>query len=328
MRSRTKRDLTGEQVEAMVADAFGAGNALVRNEELTEGSFNTAWLLTLASGEDVVLKVSPRPDAPLLRYEHDIMRTEALFGRLAAGVVPVPEVLHANFDRSIVDGDFVFFSALRGTAWNTVSKQLSTEQRDTLRREIGEIVAKLHTVRGETFGYPQTKIGLCAPDWPTAFGAMFGALLDDAERFGTRLPVTIDRLRTLPEECATDLSEVDYPVLLHFDLWEGNIFLDPSRQRVEGLIDGERALWGDPFAEFVSLSLFADIEEDKAFLAGYGAVEFTPSVRRRIALYRVYLYLIMIIEGKPRGYDSPSQRLARRYYARHLRKALREVDRR
>ena len=34
---------------------------------------------------------------PLLAYEHDIMRTEALFYRSAEEVVPAPSVAHAGF---------------------------------------------------------------------------------------------------------------------------------------------------------------------------------------------------------------------------------------
>ncbi|MGW3107595.1 hypothetical protein [Streptomyces sp. NPDC001100] len=53
---------------------------------------------------------------------------------------------------------------------------------------------------------------------------------------------------------------------------------------MEGLIDAERAFWGDPHADFVSLALFDDIEKDAAFVACYreagGQVAFTPRLRR------------------------------------------------
>lgn len=65
--------------------------------------------------------------------------------------------------------------------------------------------------------------------------------------------------------------------------------------------------WGDPVADFVSLALLADIRQDAGFLTVYqeagGGVDFTPSVRRRYALYRSYLYLIMLIEVVPRAMD-------------------------
>jgi hypothetical protein len=74
------------------------------------------------------------------------------------------------------------------------------------------------------------------------------------------------------------------------------------------MIDGERALFGDPYAEFISIALFRDIRELPQVLDGYAEitgvpVEFTDDVRIRIALYTCYLYLIMVTEGPTRGYD-------------------------
>jgi Phosphotransferase enzyme family len=78
--------------------------------------------------------------------------------------------------------------------------------------------------------------------------------------------------------------------------------------RIGGLIDAERAFWGDPLAEFVSLALFADIERDPPFLNGYrkagGTVTFDAGARLRLSLYRAYLYLIMWVEAAPRKSDA------------------------
>jgi aminoglycoside phosphotransferase (APT) family kinase protein len=99
---------------------------------------------------------------------------------------------------------------------------------------------------------------------------------------------------------------VTTPVLVHFDLWDGNILVEssPAGRRVGALIDAERAFWGDPLAEFVSLALFADIEQDLAFLQGYraagGTAAFDRAARQRLSLYQAYLYLIMWVEAAPR----------------------------
>ena len=82
--------------------------------------------------------------------------------------------------------------------------------------------------------------------------------------------------------------------------------VDPAGHRIGALIDAERAFWGDPLAEFVSLALYGDIERDTAFLAGYrgagGAVTFDIAARQRLSLYRTYLNLIMWVEAVPRGF--------------------------
>jgi aminoglycoside phosphotransferase (APT) family kinase protein len=116
------------------------------------------------------------------------------------------------------------------------------------------------------------------------------------------------------------LDDVTTPSLVHFDLWPGNILLRDGQ--ITGIVDGERAFWGDPLAEMVSLALFGDIADDAAFLAGYGGIEFDDSARRRIALYQSYLYLIMLIEGDPRGYSGPDRASLVKITSLCLRKAL------
>ena len=101
-------------------------------------------------------------------------------------------------------------------------------------------------------------------------------------------------------------------MLTHFDIWDANVFVEfaAGSVRVEGLIDPERAFWGDPYADFAVMGLSGDIEEDPDFLAAYrvagGVAAFTPAVRLRLACYRIYLFLIMIVEGTPRGYTGPA----------------------
>jgi hypothetical protein len=76
--------------------------------------------------------------------------------------------------------------------------------------------------------------------------------------------------------------------------------------RLSGLVDGERYLFGDPLVDFASPALFADVLDPPGhpFLLGYTSV--TPlavddGIRRRVWLYQLYLYLIMIVEYPSRG---------------------------
>lgn len=329
--SLTKRRLDGATLRALVHDAFGPGAAIARAAELTDGFFNTAFRLLLTDGRDVVLKASPPRDAPVLTYERDLMRAEAEFFRAArAATVPLPELLYAGFGRTLIDGDFIVLSALEGVTWNSARAGLDEAANAALRRELGGIAARLHAVTrpGGGFGYPASP-ELSADTWPAAFAAMLGALLDDAERYGAALPVPAAELRRLTDRHIDALAEVDSAGLVHVDLWPGNVFIT-DEPRINGLIDGERMVWGDPLLEFVGMDPFGRTDRDEAVTAGYAAagghLDRGDGARRRLALYYVYLHVLMLTELIPRDYpDRAFVDFCLRECPRHMLSAISEL---
>jgi aminoglycoside phosphotransferase (APT) family kinase protein len=310
-----------EELAAVLASSGIAPERLLGFEALAEGTFNTAYRVRLADGPDLVLKIAPDPAAPVLGYERGMMRTEELFYRTAGGRVPVPEVVRAGFGRSVVGGDFLLMTHCPGRSWSAWSEEFAPGERDRLRAELGAVVAALHGITGPGFGYPQT--GLAA-DWRTAFLGMVDAVLADARAFAVPLPVPAERVSELVRGRAHLLDDVRVPALVHFDLWQGNILLDDAGRGpvVSAIVDGERAFWGDPLAEMVSLALFADIGDDPAFVRGYraagGTLELDARARGRLALYRCYLFLIMSVEAVPRGTVGPEHEPLARLVRREL----------
>ncbi|MFE3824273.1 phosphotransferase family protein [Streptomyces sp. NPDC059092] len=339
MNNLHKRRPGERQFDRMLA-AAGVDPGLVRSRtELSDATFNTVYRVRLADGTpghpSLVLKIAPDPGTPTLSYERGIMRTEGLFYAAAAGRAPVPEVVYADFSRELIDTDFLLMSDLPGTNWHAAREEIGDGERAALRGELGGLVAALHRVTGTTFGYPGATSGpgplpSSPPGWRSVFLAMVDAVLADADTFGARLPEPVTRVRETVRAAADPLDAVTTPVLVHFDLWDGNVLVDrpapAGAPRISGLVDGERAFWGDPLAELVSLALFDDIERDEAFLGGYrsagGRVGFDEDTRQRLALYRCYLYLIMLVEAVPRGFSGPEQEARDRYVARHLRAEL------
>ena len=276
---------------------------------LTGGTFNAVHLVSLADGTRLVVKIPPAPGTPLLRYEQQgILATEALYYQLAGecGDVTVPDVVAV--DTADAAGGYLVMTECPGTPWPQLAPPPVGSERDELRTALGGQVARLHTITGTGFGYPSEPVGPLRETWRAAFLDMVNAVLADAETFAVTLPRPIADIVEWFNARATVLDEVTTPVLVHFDLWDGNILVEsgPAGHRIGALIDAERAFWGDPLAEFVSLALYGDIELDTAFLAGYrgagGAVTFDVEARRRLSLYRAYLYLIMWVETAPRGF--------------------------
>lgn len=325
-----KRRSDRAELNRVLASCGVDWNRVRRVEELTEGTFNTAYRIRMADNSGMVLKISPRPDTPILSYEQGLMYAEATFYRAAAIVerVRTPVVVHADFDHVAVDGDILLMSECPGHTWHSQRDRLDEADRIRLRAELGRMVAALHQVAGDGFGYPRGIHSPLSRTWPEAFHAMFNAVLADAERFAAPLPARLEDLAGLVPAHADLLAEVETPALVHFDLWDGNILVDFANGRPEigGLIDGERVFFGDPIAEFASLALFGDIEADVPFLTGYqesGAkIVFDDRIRRRLALYRCYLYLIMLVESVPRDYPAAQRAKLHRLVFPRLRSEL------
>jgi len=291
------------RLAAILARAGVSWDQVADRRTLTGGTFNDVHLVRLADGTRLVVKLPPGPAVRLLRYEQGIIETEAMYYRLAGRCegVTVPTVI-------TVDDTGLVMTYCPGTPWPELAPQPADAERDELRAGLGRQIASLHTITGTGFGYPSHALGPLRESWREAFLAMVDAVLADAGTYGVTLPRPPASIRALFADQAAVLDGVTTPVLVHFDLWDGNILVDGNR--VGALIDAERAFWGDPLAEFVSLALFGDIERDAAFLHGYrtagGAVTFDATTRRRLALYQAYLYLIMWVEAVPRRFSPES----------------------
>lgn len=308
MGSPYKQQLDAAQLRGLLA-AAGIDPATIRSsDELTEGLFNTAYRIELAGGRILVLKVSPSSGMPCLTYEHDIMATEAMFYQAAlTSGVPVPRVVHTDFTHRMVDSDVLLMSHVPGRSWYSQRDSIGPTDRARLRGDLGGMVAALHGIAGPGFGYPAQSVAPLSRSWREAFTAMVDAVLADARTFAVTLPRPAGEIADVIAAHAQVLDEVTTPALVHFDLWDGNILVDMTAPTptIGGLIDGERAMWADPLADFVSLALFREIEQDSAFLNGYqaagGQVTLDPRARQRLSMYRSYLYLIMLAETGPRG---------------------------
>jgi aminoglycoside phosphotransferase (APT) family kinase protein len=119
------------------------------------------------------------------------------------------------------------------------------------------------------------------------------------------------------------------PCLVHFDLWDKNVFVQErdGPLRIEGVIDGERAFYGDPLAELVALTVLRELEEVPELLAGYQAaagrrLPRDENARRRLALYRLYFAAIVCIEGPTRGFHGAEHERIVAWATEHLEAGL------
>jgi len=210
----------------------------------------------------------------------------------------------------VLDGEWMFTTMLPGRSlhgWGMGDAEIDDA---AVRHDLGAALAAIHAVTGDRYGYDGGGRTTGA-NWRVVFAEMVEDLLRDAATWAVELPVSVGRIRNAIERHADLLELVRRPALLHFDTWDGNVLATPDdagHLRLTGLVDGERYLYGDPLMDFVSAALFRRLEDEPGhpFLLGYAEASGVPpsldvSERRRLTLYRLHLYLLMIVEMPSRG---------------------------
>lgn len=317
MHSVSKRNIGISTARQMVAAAFGREATIQRYGDLRDGYFNAAYCIDLSDGRRVVLKVAPPSGVQVMRYEHNILRTEVQMLRAvrAQTTVPVPTVYYHDDSHTLIDGDYFLMSFVEGAAYHHHREAFSPRRQAIVEQTIGDYLRQINSITGSFFGYP-TMEAAAYQSWRLAFLAMFDNLLQDGRDKQVTLPLTYEALRAQVEAVAPVLDTVVRPQLVHLDLWDGNIFIEPKSGEITGIIDFERALWGDPLMEFQ----YRTLEVTPAFESGYGqALLAEPAAAARRTLYNLYLYLIMIVECAYRNYETDDQeRWARQQLAGEL----------
>lgn len=309
--SISKTPVSRHVAESIVSDAFGPEASLVEFDECTEGWFNAAHRLTLADGRRFVLKVAPPPDVAVLTYEHDIMATEVAAMRLVheRTSVPVPTVVWSDTSCRRLPSPLFVMTCCDGTLLSELRRTLSPDQQRHVDAQLARFLRAMHSITHSTFGL-QAPTAPTFDRWSEAFHRLVDDLLADGERAGVALPVHPDRLRTLVRDHSDVLDEVAIASFVHWDLWDPNVFIDPVTLDVVGVIDFERALWGDPLME----GQFFGKTAESPFLDDYGIPALaTPEARQRRLLYDMYLFLVMTIESTYRHYPTDDiERMGRR----------------
>lgn len=304
MESLTKPVISPETLAAIAHKHLGAGPATTA--ELKDGWFNAAFLLSQPDGNDYVLKIAPPPSVPVLRYEKNLMTAEVNATRLVAERtnLPMPKIIAYDTSCQEVESEYFIMKRLPGVPYNHLRDELTAEVRQDLDQKVAKCLADLNSIEGPGYGlFNDTG----HKTWSDAFRSLMADLQQDGIDAKVDLPPGAFELAT-PH--LWSLNHVTRPAFVHWDLWDGNIFIDRESAQITGLIDFERALWGDPLME---VNFF---EIRPGFLEGYGRDPFDePGAKERRFLYDLYFFLVMIIESTYRGFTKeheswPREKLA------------------
>lgn len=178
-----------------------------------------------------------------------------------------------------------------------VKETLTKEQVQSIYLETGRIIRKVNEIVCPCFGYPGQR-SLQGKEWFPVFKKMLEAGIQDAVLGNVDLKIPIEKLWQYLERDKAVFEEVDRPYLVHWDCWDGNIFIEDGR--VTGIIDWERCLWGDPLLE-VNFRIHGD---NVWFRKGYGKEQLTEKEYRRALWYDIYQMILGALECEYRKYET------------------------
>lgn len=266
--------LSTAALAALVCPHLDADPATLRFSRILTGKHNASYWVDSDRGR-YVLRVAPPDDAGLLFYERRMMRQEPQLHALIRDRtrVPVAEVVGHDFGRTRIDRDYLLMTALPGVPLSDAPRLTCVATARALRL-VGEHLRALHALTApeclglHAYGYlgPHRPMDP-QPTWLAAFRVIWNALLDDVVASGCATQHEAGPFRDLLERYAPVFDRPVAPSLLHMDVWGQNILVDAGGEAT-GLVDFDRALWGDPEIEFAVLD-YCGISEPP-FWEGYG----------------------------------------------------------
>ncbi len=314
-----------EQVRSATAALMQVDPRDVRLTRSATGKYNTTAFAEAPGQEPWVVQIAP-PDDPRLHlfYEHRMMRRlPALHEQLRSALAtPVAQILaHERLMPEAGGRDVLIQQRLPGVPLS----EAPGVDREPVMREVGEFLRKIHTVTGVHYGYPpniddngrETDPPAAAADsWAEAFCRMWDRLINDLTNCGGYSPEEGAAFRQLLEGHRQVFDHPVAPALLHMDVWDQNILVEETSARFTGLVDWDRALYGDPEIEFAVLDYCG--VSTPAFWRGYGRPDprqnSAEAAIRRVfyLLYELQKYIVIrrARQNDPHGGDAFKRRVA------------------
>ncbi len=297
----TKNKQSKENLNKIIKNAY-PNKTVASCTELTEGLCNVAYHITFTDGYQCILKIAAAGNQGYMSHEINLMDAEVaamglVQGQLSARVARID--LYDN-TKTLCSGNYFFMEVLEGENYFKPGNTLSAAEKEQINLQIGRLVREITSIMGETFGLLGDREHTFISHYDF-YRYLLSLVIGDADRKNIEYFIAGQKLLALLEQDKPIFEEVQSPCLIHYDLWDGNIFV--KNGQVSGLIDWERALWGDSLME----DRFRRHARNDAFLKGYGQETFTTNEMRRIYWYDILLYLIMMTEGAYREYEDDSQ---------------------
>jgi len=283
-RSAAQDIVGGVAPEFRVADVVARGG----------GEVNAVYEVRDAGGaRPLIVKVYPERWPARSDLWRSKLAKEVYVYRLLArhGVRQIPRVLrHETAGVPALPSAFAVLTLLDGGPLSAVVDRLTEGQADRVYHRMGELLAAVHQISADRWGYVATGIVDAKPSNPAYMLDQFATKL---VRFGDlggdpALAEAIDRHVT---RHADVFAACRRPALCHNDFHDGNVLVAEAEGgwQVTGYVDVENTVVADPLLDLARTDYHAlrdSPAKRDAFLRGYGPLP--PDAAARMALYRLH----------------------------------------
>ena len=204
--------------------------------------------------------------------------------------LPTPSILWSDDSKELLPQHYVLMTKLEGQPLSHVAPSLSPLQLRDIYLQMGTLLAKVHDITLDAFGYITTRVVASHATNEAYMRFQFQKKLAELEEHGG--DASLRRMVEAYVSMHGDvLTQAQTPVLCHDDYHEGNVLVaeEEARWHVTGIIDVENAVAGDPLLDVAKTDYYA-IRENAAkregFLAGYGRLP--ERWHDRVQLYKLY----------------------------------------
>ncbi len=278
-------ELTNALAQAIVRQKFPA--CIVEGIELCQGGrISTIYEVHCARpDQDLILKLYPQT------FQWKMEKELYVYGLLAqVRDLPIPSILLHDDSKRLAPNNYVLMTRLEGQPLSGVSSELSNEQIRDLYREMGAILARIHQITFDLFGYVTTRVIDPHPTNAAYMRFQFEKKLNEFAGLDGEPPLG-RAMAAYVQAHASALADCHTAVLCHNDYHEGNVLVskEAGRWRVSGIIDVENAVAGDPLFDIAKTDYYSikgNALKLEGFLQGYGPLP--TNWQERIRLYRLY----------------------------------------
>ena len=256
--------------------------------ELDSGWFNNSYRV-VTNRSRYLLKVAPAADADVFYNERYLMQRERA---LSSTLQPLNSLIPEYLCFFQIDGRDAFLQPfIEGRLWHAEFETLTQAENDRLWFQLGAFSKSLEQQQGSVFGYPGP--GPSFDRWSDFIFDYIRGLAADCTRLGLDCP-EVTRFCELVPSYRSTLDEVRTAKLLHGDLWPRNVLIEGHGEdiRIRAVFDAERAYFGDPVSDWVSL-LYGVPD---AFWQGFGENLHGPENTTRMRLYKGMYFLLNLVE--------------------------------